>query len=224
MVKVPQQASRSDHHFHNQQKRLGPLLRQECLSPITPGTPRGFAPRGLSSALSESNSLPVPLASTGQCQAPPISAGISITTLIPMPGPELVPVKDPEPDTDPPMGDPPNLTDVVIAYCEPPTPDVSSSHSLPPAEDNPLAGLDITPFLVDQELSDQDADAGSTPTTVVAAAEVRDQPVATEAAPDPAPDSAPGLFPESVPSSSPRNGLARPWRPPKKKKGWKRSI
>ncbi|XP_066982169.1 uncharacterized protein [Macrobrachium rosenbergii] len=56
--------------------------------------------------------------------------------------------------------------------------------------------------------------------TVVAAAEVGGQPVALEAAPDRAPDGTPGRSSESVSSSTPRNGLARPWRPPKKKNGY----
>ncbi|XP_066963655.1 uncharacterized protein [Macrobrachium rosenbergii] len=133
----------------------------------------GLAPPGPPSALPNTNSLPVPLKSPGQCQAPPISAGSSMPTLLPLPGPELVPVPDPEPDSDPPMEDPPNLT------------------TLPPAGDDPLAGLDTTFFLVDHELSGQDVGAGSVPTTVVAAAKVGDQLVATEAAPDPAADGAP---------------------------------
>ncbi|XP_066941082.1 uncharacterized protein [Macrobrachium rosenbergii] len=199
--------------------------KQESLSQLRPGIPRGLAPPGPPSALSDTHSLPVPLASTGQCQAPPISAGSSMPILLPVPGPELVPVPDPEPDPDPSTGDPPNLTTMIIAQCEPLTPDVSSSHTLLPAEDDPLAGLDITSFLVDQELSGQEADADSLPTTVVAAAEVGDQPVAPEAAPDPAPDITPGRSSESVPSSPPRNGLARPWMPPnKKKKGGKKST
>ncbi|XP_066969188.1 uncharacterized protein [Macrobrachium rosenbergii] len=101
--------------------------RQESLSQITPETPRGLDPPGPPSALSDTNSLPVPLAGTGQCQALPISGECSLPSVLPMPGPELVPVPDPEPDPDPPMGDPPNLTTVIIAQCEPPTPDVFSS-------------------------------------------------------------------------------------------------
>ncbi|XP_066941422.1 uncharacterized protein [Macrobrachium rosenbergii] len=172
---------------------------------ITPGTPRGLDLPGPPSALSDTNLLPVPLASTGQCQAPPILAGCSLPSVLPEPGPELVPVPDHEHDSDPPTRDPPNLTTVITAQCEPPTPDVSSSHTLPPAEDDPL-----------------DADAGSLPMTVVAAAEVGGQPVALEAGPDPAPDGTPGHSSESVSSSTPRNGLARHWRPPMKKKGQKK--
>ncbi|XP_066956274.1 uncharacterized protein [Macrobrachium rosenbergii] len=190
--------------------RIKAALLEEDTDVTTPHPPPGQSSPQPAPPSFESNSLPVPLASTGQCQALPISARISIPTSIPVPGPKLVPVLDPEPDTDPPTGDPPNLTDVVIAHCEPPTPDVSSSHVLPPAEDDPLAGLDITSFLIDQELSSEDTDTGSTPTMVVAATEEGDQPVTTEAAPDPAPDGAPGLSPESVPSSPLRNGLARP--------------
>ncbi|XP_066944578.1 nematocyst expressed protein 3-like [Macrobrachium rosenbergii] len=234
-----------------------------------PGTPRGLDLPGPPSALSDINSLPAALASTGQCQAPPSLSGCSLPSVLPEPGPELVPVPDPERDSDPPTRDPPDLTTVIIPQCEPPTPDVSSSHTLPPAEDDPLADLDGTSFLVNQELSGQDADAGSLPTTVVAvaevgdqplaleaapdpapdgtpghsseselsgqdadagslpttvvaAAEVGDQPIALEAAPDPAPDGTPGRSLESVSSSPPTNGLARPWRPPKKKKGRKK--
>ncbi|XP_066970186.1 uncharacterized protein [Macrobrachium rosenbergii] len=187
-----------------------------------PGTPRGLDPPGPPSALPVTNSLPVPLASTGQCHALPILAGGSPPSVLPVPGPELVPVPDPEHDSDPPTGDPPNLTTVIITQCEPPTPDVSFSHTLPPAEDDPLAGLDITSFLVDQELSNQDADAGSLHMMVVAAAEVGGQPGAPEAAPDPAPGGTPGHSSESVSSLPPRTGLARPWRPPKKKKGRKK--
>ncbi|XP_066969194.1 uncharacterized protein [Macrobrachium rosenbergii] len=180
MVQVPQQASRSG-HFHRT-KRPCPLIETGIAVPNRSGTPMGLAPPGPPSALPEINSLPVPLVSSGQCQAPPISAGSFLPSILPMPGPELVPVPDPEPDLDPPMGDPPNLTTMIIAQCEPPTPDGSSFHTLLPAKDDPLAGLDITSFLVDQELSGQNADAVSLPTTVVAAAEVGDQPVAPEAA------------------------------------------
>ncbi|XP_066963704.1 uncharacterized protein [Macrobrachium rosenbergii] len=208
----------------NSTEPRGPALspRQESLSQITPGTPRGLDPPGPPSALSETNSLPVPLESTGQCQAPPILGGCSLPSVLPVPGPELVPVPDPERDSDPPTGDPPHLTTIIIAQWEPPTPDISSSHTLPPAEDDPLAGLDISSFLVDQELPCQNADAGSLPTTVVAAAEVGDQPVAPEAAPDHTPDGTPGRSSESVSSSPPRKGLARLWRSPNKKKGRKK--
>ncbi|XP_066963247.1 uncharacterized protein [Macrobrachium rosenbergii] len=156
----------------------GPALssKQESLPQITPGTPRGLAPPDPPSALSDTNSLPVPLASIGQCQASPISAGSSVSTLLPVPGLELVPAPDPETDPDPPTGDPPNLTAMIISQCEPLTTDVSSPHTLPPAEDNPLAGLGITSLLVDQELSGQDTDTGSIPTTVVEAAGVGGQP------------------------------------------------
>ncbi|XP_066988203.1 protein enabled homolog [Macrobrachium rosenbergii] len=209
----------------NSTEPRGPALssRQESLSHTMPGTPRVLDPLGPPSALSDTNSLPVPLASTSQCQAPPILAGCSLLSVLSVPGPELVPVPDPEHDSDPPTGDPPNLTTIIIAQCEPPTPDVSSSHSLLPAVDDPLAGLGIASFLVDQELSSQDAEADALPTMVVAAAEVGDQPVAPEAALDPAPDGTPGRSLESAPSLPPRNGLARPWRPPKKKKGRKKS-
>ncbi|XP_066947123.1 protein enabled homolog [Macrobrachium rosenbergii] len=119
--------------------------------------PKGSRSPGPPSALSDTP-LPVALAITGQCLAPSILAGCSLPSALPKPGPESVPVPGPDPDLDPPPGDPPNLTTVIIAQCEPPTPDGSSSHTLPPTEDNPLAGLDITSFLVDQELSGQDAD------------------------------------------------------------------
>ncbi|XP_066965688.1 protein PRRC1-like [Macrobrachium rosenbergii] len=223
MVQVPQQDSRSC-HFHRT-KRPCPLIKTGIAVPNHARDTEGSCSPGPPSALYDITSLPVPLASTGQCQAPPISGGSSMPILLPMPGPELVPVPDPEPHPDPPTGDPPNLTTMIIAQCEPLTPDVSSSHTLPPAEDDPLVGLDITSFLVDQELSGQDADTGSVPTTVVAAAEVGGQPVTPEAAPDSAPDGAPGCTSESVPSSTPWNGLARHWSPPKKnKKGWKKST
>ncbi|XP_066969207.1 uncharacterized protein [Macrobrachium rosenbergii] len=206
-------------------EQRGPALslRQELLSQLTPGTPEVLIP-GSPSAFSDTNSLPEPLASTGQCQAPPNLAGCTPPSVLPMPGPELVPVLDPEHDSDPPMGDPPNLTTAIIAQCKPPNPDVSSSHTLPSAEDDSLGGLDIISFLVDQELSGQDADADSLPTTVVAATEVGDQPVAPEIALDPTPDGTPGHSSESVSSSPPRTGLARPWTPPKKKKGQKKST
>ncbi|XP_066963445.1 mucin-16-like [Macrobrachium rosenbergii] len=198
----------------------GPALssRQKLLSQITPGTLRALASPGSPSTLSDINSLPVPLASTRQCQAPPILAGSSMSTLLSVPGPELVPVPDPKPDLDPPTRDPPNFTTMITTQCEPLTSVISSSHTLLPTKDDPLAGLDTTSFLVDQELSGQDADAGSIPTTIVAAAKVGDQPIATEAALDPAPDGTPGLSSESAPSPPPRNGLVRPWRPLKKKK------
>ncbi|XP_066958965.1 nematocyst expressed protein 3-like [Macrobrachium rosenbergii] len=221
MVQVPQ-ASRSGHFPRT--KRPCFLIETGIAVPTHTRDTKGLAPPGPPSALSDTHSLPVPLVSTGQCQAPPISAGSSLPSILPVPGPELLPVPDPEPNPDPPMGDPPNLTTMIIAQCKPPTPDVSSSHTLPPAEDDPLAGLHITSFVVDQELSDQAADADSLPTMVVAAAEVGDQPIAPEAALDPAPDSTPGRSSESVPSLPTRNGLARPWRPPKKMKGQKKST
>ncbi|XP_066964330.1 formin-1-like [Macrobrachium rosenbergii] len=145
----------------------GPALssRQESLSQITPWTPRGLATPGSPSALADTHSLPVPLVSTGQCQAPPVSAGSSLPNVPPVPGPELVPMPDPEPNPDPPTGDPPNLTTMIIAQCEPPTPD---------------------------ELSGQDADADSLPMMVIAAGKVGGQSVAPEATPDHAPDSTPG--------------------------------
>ncbi|XP_066947114.1 WAS/WASL-interacting protein family member 2-like [Macrobrachium rosenbergii] len=75
--------------------------RQESLSPITSGTPRGFAPPGPSSATPDSNSLPVPLESPEQCQALSISDVAPPLTLISVPGPKLVPVPDPNHVTEP---------------------------------------------------------------------------------------------------------------------------
>ncbi|XP_066969713.1 uncharacterized protein [Macrobrachium rosenbergii] len=199
-------------------------LRQESLSHTTLGTLRGFGSPGPSSATPDSSSLPVPVESPEQCHALSILDIAPPLTLISVPGPELVPVPDPNHVTDPPTGDPPTLTEPVIANCEPLIPD-ASSQSLSSAMNEPLADLNITPSLVDQELSNQDADTGSTVTTVVAAAEVGSLPVASRAASDPAPDGTSGLSPESVTSSPPRNGVARPWRNLKKKKeeGQKRS-
>ncbi|XP_066961923.1 protein PRRC2C-like [Macrobrachium rosenbergii] len=175
--------------------------------------------------MSDSNSLPVPLESPEQCQAPSLSDVAPLLTLTSVPGPELVPVPDPHRVTDPPTGDPPNLTELIITNYEPPTPDVSSSQSPSSAKDEPLTDLNVKPSLVDQELSGWDADAGSTLVTVVTAPEVGSLPVAPKATSDPAPDSTSGLSPDLVPSSPPRNGIARPWRnPKKKKKGQKRST
>ncbi|XP_066962229.1 uncharacterized protein [Macrobrachium rosenbergii] len=199
-------------------------LRQESLSHPTSGTPRGFAPLGPSSPTPDSNSLPVPLQSPEQCQASSVSDVAPLLTLTTVPGPELVPLPDPNHVTDPPMGDPPNLTELIIANCEPPSPAISSSQSPSSAEDEPLADLNTTPSLVDQELSGWDADAGSILTMVVTAAEVESLPIAPRATSDPAPDGTSGLSPESVPLPTPRNVVARPWRnPKKKKKGRKRS-
>ncbi|XP_066964326.1 uncharacterized protein [Macrobrachium rosenbergii] len=192
--------------------------RQESLSPTTSGTPRGFATPGPSSATPDSNLLPAPLESTEQCQALSISDRAPLLTLIPVPGPELVPVPDPNNDMDSPMGNPPNLTNLIITNCEPPCPDVCSSQSLPSAEDDSLADLNVTPSLVDQELSSQDDDAGSTLTTVVATAKVGSQPVVTRATPDPAPEGTSGLSPESVPSSPPRKGIAKPGGPQRRRR------
>ncbi|XP_066956250.1 uncharacterized protein [Macrobrachium rosenbergii] len=194
-------------------------LRQESLSPITSGTPRGFAPPGPSSAMPDSNSLTVLFESTEQCQTSSVSDVAPLLTLISVPGPKLVPVLDPNHVTDPPTGGPPNLTELIITNCEPVTPDISSSQPLSSAKDEPLVDLKVTPSLVHQELSGRDTDdIGSTPTTVVTAVEVGSRPTATRATSNPAPDGTSGLSPESMPSSPPRNGVARPWRNPKKKK------
>ncbi|XP_066963210.1 nematocyst expressed protein 3-like [Macrobrachium rosenbergii] len=198
-------------------------LRQDSLSNLMPGTPRGLDPPGPPSALSDITSLPVPFASTGQCLALSTLAGCSLPSALPEPGPESVPVPGPEHDLDPPTGDPPNLTTVLNAQCDSPTPDVASSHTPSPAEDDPLAGLDA--FSGHQELS------ARTQTLVPShdgssqePGSRRPQPVALEAAPDPAPDGTPGRSPELVPSSPPRNGRARPWRPPKKKKKGRKKL
>ncbi|XP_066981195.1 putative uncharacterized protein DDB_G0290521 [Macrobrachium rosenbergii] len=175
-------------------------------------------PQGLPSATPDSSSLPLPLETPEQCQAPSISDIAPPLALIPVPGPELVPVADPNHVTDPPTGDPPNLTNLVIANRGPPTPDVSSSHSLSSAKDESLADLNITPSLVDQELSNWDANTGSTLMMVVSAAGVGSLPIATRTTSDPAPDGTSGLSPGSVPSSPLRNSVARPWSNLKKKK------
>ncbi|XP_066969197.1 uncharacterized protein [Macrobrachium rosenbergii] len=225
------QSARKDGHQKSPPSPRRAITRYRCRTYNMRGHSENWArytegfctPWGPSSATPDSNPLPVPLGSAGQCQAPPISDGTPILTLIPVPGPELVPVLDLIHDPDPPTGDPPNLTELVIANCEPPTPDVSSSQSLSSAKDDPLADLDVAPSLVNQELSGLDANAGSTLTTAVTAPEVGNQLIATQATTDPASDGTSGLSSESLPSSPPRNGVARPWRPTKKKKGQKRS-
>ncbi|XP_066950698.1 uncharacterized protein [Macrobrachium rosenbergii] len=198
-------------------------LRQESLSHSTSGTPRVFAPPSPSSGMPDSQSLPVPLESPEQCQALSISDVEPPIALTSVPGPDSVPMPAPNCVMDPPTGDPPNLTELIIANCEPPAPADSSSQSPSSVEDEPLADLNTTPSLVDQELSSWDAEAFPTLTTVVAAAKVGSISPAPGATSESAPDSTSGLSPESVPSSPSRNGVARPWWNLKKKKGRKRS-
>ncbi|XP_066943482.1 uncharacterized protein [Macrobrachium rosenbergii] len=111
---------------------------------------QGFCTPSPSSATPDSNSLPVPLESTEQYQAPNISDVAPPLPLTSVPGPKLVPVPDQNHVTDPPTGDPPKLTELVIANCEPPTPDVSSSQSFSSAENETLANFNVTPSPVDQ--------------------------------------------------------------------------
>ncbi|XP_066967365.1 uncharacterized protein [Macrobrachium rosenbergii] len=182
----------------------------------------GFAPPGPSSGMNDSNSLQVPLESSEQCHSPSISDVAPPLTLTSVPGSGLVPVPDPNHVTARLTGDPPNLTGLIIANCEPPTPGDSSSPSPLSAEDEPLADLNGTPSLADQELSGRDRDTGSTLTMVVIAAEVGSLPIAPRATSDSAPDSTSGLSPELVPLSPPRNGIARPWRNLEKKRKWRK--
>ncbi|XP_066958810.1 uncharacterized protein [Macrobrachium rosenbergii] len=176
-----------------------------------------------SSGTPDSKPLPVPLESPEPCQAPSISDVEPPLTLTSLPGPELVLVPDPSHVTDPPTGDPPKFTELTITNCEPPAPDDSFSQSPSSVKNEPLADLNTTPSLVDQEQSGWDAETVHTLTTIVPAAQVGSLPIAPRATSDSAPDGTSGLSPELIPSSPPRNGIARPWWNPKKKKGSKRS-
>ncbi|XP_066983781.1 diacylglycerol kinase kappa [Macrobrachium rosenbergii] len=153
--------------------------------------------------------LQVPLPSAEQCKAPSISDG--------EPPLNEDPVPDPDDEVDPPPGDPGPLTALIIATYEPPVPDTSSSPN-PSPEDEPLVDQSATPSLEDQELASPDAEVETALAPIVAAAEVRSPPVASEITRDLAPVSPSGLSPESVSSLPPRTDIDRPWRNPKKMK------
>ncbi|XP_064084380.1 uncharacterized protein LOC135200056 [Macrobrachium nipponense] len=208
--------------------------RQEPLSPISKGTLRGIAPPVPVTGPVDLNSLPVPLGSTEQCQAPSSLDVEPPPNLTSAPGPELAPA--PNLIKDPPTGDPPTGMELTTAHGQSLVP---SSSSLPLSpEDEPPADLTFVPPLENQELPDQESAwsfplttaaaavevraspaVGSTSTTVAADTEVGCSPEIPQATTASAPAGVSGLSPESVPPSTPRTGIARSWRNKKKKKG-----
>ncbi|XP_066981198.1 uncharacterized protein [Macrobrachium rosenbergii] len=103
-------------------------LGQESLSQPNSSHLRGIAPPDPSSGMPDQQSLPVPLVSSGQCHA------LSVSDVEPPLEEDNVP--DPDHEMDPPPGDPVPVTALILATCEPPAPDTSSSPHLPP-EDEP---------------------------------------------------------------------------------------
>ncbi|XP_066981080.1 uncharacterized protein [Macrobrachium rosenbergii] len=190
-------------------------MGQESLSQPNSNHPQGIAPLDHSSGMPNHQSLPVPLVSSEQCHTPSVSDA--------EPPPEMDPVPDPDHETDPPPGDLGPITALILATCEPPAPDTSSSPN-PSPEDEPLVDQTDRPSLGDQELASPEAEVETTLALVVATARVGSPPVASEVTTDFEPTSHSGLSPESVPSSPPRTDVDRPWRSPKKKmKGRKRA-
>ncbi|XP_064116652.1 nematocyst expressed protein 3-like [Macrobrachium nipponense] len=88
--------------------------RQEPLSPVTNCPLRDIAPPVPVTGPIDLNSLPVPLGSTEQCQAPSTLDVEPPQTLTSAPGPELAPAPNLNKDT--PTGDPPTGMELTTAH------------------------------------------------------------------------------------------------------------
>ncbi|XP_066967831.1 uncharacterized protein [Macrobrachium rosenbergii] len=172
----------------------------------------------------QSNSRPSPPSprKNSQQRGPPSPEGTFRRSNV-QPPLEEDPVPDPDHETYPPPGGPGPVTALILATCEPLTPDISSSPN-PSPEDEPLVDQTATPSLGAQDLASLDTGVETALAPVVAAARLGSPSVASEVTPDFAPASPSGLSPEPVPSSPTRTDIDRPWRNLNmKKKGQKRA-